>query len=202
MNNAGYMDGENGLDQDDNRREWLRITDNLLLEYWREGEDPSAGPTLSPQAADEAIKTFLTKPTTDLLAHIPGDEAEPVLAPWLMKIDWALELVLKAMARLQPGGFTVPRLTEVNLSAGGLGFPTTRLFRAGDILEIRLILPPFYPIRAQAQAIRLEPIAASPHEQALAAKFTRISLDDRERLIRHILSVQARHLRDREVNFY
>ncbi len=196
------MDDGNGHGLDDNRREWLRIADSLLLEYWLEGEDPSAGPTLSPQAADEAIKAFLAKPTTDLLARIPGDEAEPVLAPWLMKIDWALELVLKAMVRLQPGGFTIPRLTEVNISAGGLGFPTTRPFREEDILEIRLILPPFHPIQAKAEVIRLEPIAASPQEQALAVRFTRISLDDRERLIRHILTVQARQLREREVNFF
>lgn len=178
----------------ENRREWLRLDERLLFEYWPVGEESvSSSDGLAP-AGDAEIAEFLSKPTTDLLARLPVQESEPVLAPWLMKIDYVLTLVLKTLLRLHPEGVPLPRLTDVNISAGGLSFPSTRSFGPGELVDVRLILPPFTPIHARAEVIRVtaDQVASG---LLVAVKFVDISPDDQERLIKHILSVQAKRVR-------
>ena len=64
----------------DDRREWLRIDDTLLLEYRVVGE-PYV-PTSVPDAAavEETITTFISKPTNDLLAFAQLHEGEALRA--------------------------------------------------------------------------------------------------------------------------
>jgi hypothetical protein len=193
----------------DDRRELLRIDDRLLLECRRAGEaSESAAARPSEPQTDEAIKAFLSRPTADLLSRAATqgpdhqDPMESMLVPWLMKIDWALELMLKAAARANPQGLALPRLTEVNLSGGGICFDTDRRFGENDILELRLILPPFVPIRSTAEVTRVTPVrgeggAGAAERFTVAAHFTSIGSEDRERLIRHILRLQADRIRSR-----
>lgn len=196
----------------DDRRELLRIDDRLLLECRRAGEvsEPAAAGPSEPQT-DEAIKAFLSRPTADLLSRAAAqgpdhqDPMESLLVPWLMKIDWALELILKAAARATPQGLALPQLTEVNLSGGGICFDTERRFGEHDILELRLILPPFVPIRSTAEVTRVTPArleggAGQAERFTVAAHFTSISSEDRERLIRHILRLQADRIRQRHTS--
>lgn len=192
------MEPDTNFFMTDNRREWLRIDDRLLMEYWRVGEGPSPVGPGAAQSTEKAVTDFVTKPTSDLLASTPCEEAEPVLVPWLKKIDWVLELLLKGIVQVAPHGISMPQLTEVNISAGGVSFQSPRRFEEGDLLEIRLILPPFSPIQAKAEVIRSDAGSVSG-EFSIAVKFTDLSQDEQERLIRHILSVQARQLRNRQV---
>jgi c-di-GMP-binding flagellar brake protein YcgR len=120
------------------------------------------------------------------------------LAPWLLKIDWTLELMLKTLRRLSKDGVSIPQLTDVNISAAGVRFHTGQPFAEGDRLALQLILPPFTPIRTIAQVTRVLP-GHSPDERELATQFVEINEDDRERLIRHILQVEAERLRARRV---
>jgi c-di-GMP-binding flagellar brake protein YcgR len=119
----------------------------------------------------------------------------PVL-PWIMKVDYLLEVLLNSLVMIAPSSVAMARLTDVNLSGGGVGFVSSREFAAGDRLSIKMILPPFTPIHAVAQVIRSTP---DPERQGwiLATEFIEISANDQEHLIRHIIHTQAEHLRAR-----
>ncbi len=202
------MEHHTGLDQydadrlgvgfGDERRESLRIDDRLLLDYRLEGESDQAAVSKRARVTDEAIATFFAKPTSDLLTHGNAGDGEAQLAQWLMKIDWALEMILKTLARMSPDGIPLPSLTEVNISAGGLRFVTTRAFREADMLDISVVLPPFTPIGAKAEIIRVTPEGTDGRRFEIAARFVHISAEDRERLIRHVLLLQAERIRSRQ----
>ncbi|MES4786804.1 MAG: hypothetical protein C4294_14355, partial [Nitrospiraceae bacterium] len=113
---------------------------------------------LSEQETAEAITTFLAQSTQDLLAHDQAGEGESLLVPWLRKIDWVLELMLHTLVRLSGEGLAMPQLTDVNISGEGISFNTARCFQEGDHLDLRLILPPFTPIQAVVEAIRVSPL--------------------------------------------
>nr|MBI3614273.1 PilZ domain-containing protein [Nitrospirota bacterium] len=199
---------------EDDRRELLRIDDRLLVEYWPVGEAPDSVESRSLPQVDEAITAFIARPTADLLARAASQEAdvatlmEARLAPWLMKVDWALELILKTVARMSPQGLAIPCLTEVNISGGGICFETPRRFEAGAQLELRIILPPFVPISAVGDVVRVIPVRRGASDAAsrggsgrfsTAARFASITSEGRESLIRHILHLQAERLRARHM---
>jgi hypothetical protein len=188
---------------DDERRNCFRIDDRLLLEYWLEGESGPSAPQDDPRSLDEAIRAFMGSTAESFskdvheIAHEAG--AGSLVMPQLMKIDWALEIILKALARISPEAITLPRLTYVNISGNGICFDSPRSFRRGDGLEMRLILPPFIPVQLKAEVVRVQAWGEDLPGYLVAGRFTAISHDDRERLIRHILHLQAKRLRGRRM---
>lgn len=180
------------------RREWLRIEDRLLLEYRRVDETSDAMNAYLPPATEDTITTAVSKPTLDLL--IRGGEAfagSPLL-PWVSKIDWMLETILKSLVKSHPGSVSIARLTEVDISAGGLGFDTPRRFEADDVLAVKCILPPFSMIETTARIIRVTPLNTDPAQFHVATQFIELGADEQELIIRHILQVQAERLRARK----
>ena len=179
------------------RREWLRIDDRILLEYALAGEPLDSQHHDLPPVTEEAIATAVSKPTLDLLSRAGATLAESPLLPWVSKIDWMLETILKSLAKIQPGSVSIARLVEVNISAGGIGFVTPRRFEQGDVLAVRLILPPFTLIQTTAKVIR---VTGGPGATGvrLATQFENLAPDDQEHIIRHILQVQAERLRARK----
>lgn len=182
----------------DERRDSLRIDDELLLDYRLEGEPDQTAISSRERISDDDIATFFAKPTADLLSHQHVVDGDGKLAQWLMKIDWALEMILKTLARLSPGGVQLPSMAEVNLSGGGLRFASARNFQESDVLDINLILPPFTPITVKAEVTRVTQEGGESHRFHVAARFVSIASEDRERLIRHILLLQAERIRARQ----
>ena len=182
----------------EDRREWLRIDDNLLLEYRMLDESAELPAPVSEPVTDEVIAAAVGKPTAELLAHSGGGLAESSLTPWMMKVDWLLEVLLKTLAKAHPGCMDIARVTAVNISGGGVSFVSARQFKAGDRLALKIILPPFTPIQTVVKVIRSLP---DPQGQgvALATEFVDLNADDQEHLIRHILRTQAERLRARRV---
>lgn len=182
----------------EDRREWLRIDDNLLLEYRMLDESAELPAPVSEPVTDEVIAAAVGKPTAELLAHSGGVLADSSLTPWMMKVDWLLEVLLKTLAKAHPGCMDIARVTAVNISGGGVSFVSTRQFKAGDRLAMKIILPPFTPIQTVVKVIRSLP---DPQGQgvALATEFVDLNADDQEHLIRHILRTQAERLRARRV---
>jgi hypothetical protein len=180
----------------DDRREWLRIDDRLLLEYRLAGEPPETPLPAELRATEESVTAAIAKPTTDLLARSGEALQDSLLVPWLKKIDWLLELTLKTLATTHPQGVAMARVTEVNLSGGGVSFMAQRNLEVGQDLVVKLILPPFTPIVTIARVIRVRPSRRGDGFE-IATQFTSISPDDQESLIRHILTTQAERLRAR-----
>lgn len=180
----------------DERREWIRIEDNLLLEYRLHNDPVELPPPGLPPVTQEMIAAAVGKPTADLLARNGEILAGSPILPWIMKVDWLLEVMLKAMAAQHPESLDIARVTTVNISGGGIGFVSPRSFSTGDRLAIKLILPPFTPVHTMAKVIRSAP-HADGHGYVIAAQFQDLSADDQEHVIRHIIQTQAERLRAR-----
>ena len=180
----------------DERREWIRIDDRVLLEY-RLLTDPEEGPPPGfPPVSQEALASVIAKPTADLLLRNGEQLAESPLLPWIMKVDWLLEVIVKALAKMQPEGIAIAQVADVTLSGGGIGFLSPQKFAVDDMLQLKIILSPFTPIHTTARVIRS--IQAKDGVQYdIATEFIQLSPDDQEHLIRHIIQTQAERLRGR-----
>lgn len=184
--------------KNEERREWLRIDDRLLLEYRRADEPVEAMNRYLPPATEDTIATAVSKPTIDLLVRAGETFASSPLLPWVSKIDWMLETILKSLVKSHPGSVAIARLTDVDISAGGLGFDTPRQFRTEDLLVLKMILPPFSMIEATARIIRVTPAERDSTGYHVATQFVELGGDEQELIIRHILQVQAERLRARK----
>lgn len=180
----------------DERREWIRIDDQVLLEY-RLLTDPvdRPPPALGP-VTQEVIAAAVNKPTADLLVRAGELLGGSPLLPWIRKVDWLLEIILKALAAQQPDAMSIARVTRVNISGGGISFSAPCAFAAGDSLALTLVLPPFTPIHTVAKVIRTTP-EAEGRGFVVATQFQDLASDDQESIIRHIIHTQAERLRAR-----
>lgn len=180
----------------DERREWIRIDDRVLLEY-RLVTDQAEGPTPGvPPVSNEAITAAIAKPTSDLLFRSGEQLAQSPLLPWIMKVDWLLEIMVKTLAKMHPEGIPIAQVADVTLSGGGIGFFSPRKFAVDDMLRLKIILPPFTPIHTTARVIR-STLAKDGIQYDIASEYTDLSPDDQEHLIRHIIQTQAERLRGR-----
>jgi hypothetical protein len=180
----------------DERREWLRIDDRVLMEYRLLMESSHTLPVEVGAPTADMISTVVGKPTAELLAR-SGDSlvGSPVL-PWIMKVDYLLEVILNALAVSRPDSVAMARPMDVNLSGGGVSFVSDRELSTGDHLALKLILPPFILIKTTVRVIRAMPQAGG-QGYAIATEFVDLKPDDQEHLIRHILQAQAGQLRAR-----
>jgi hypothetical protein len=187
---------QSGTNLSDERREWLRIDDRVLIEYQliTDGEDVPM-PGMLP-ASNQAIAAAIQKPAADFFTQHGEDLAHSPLLPWMMKVDWLLEVIVKTLAEMHPGGVPIAQVADVQLSGGGISFISPRHFAVGDKLRLKVVLPPFTPIETTAQVIRSMPAKDNlGHE--IATEFVGLSPNDQEHLIRHILHTQAERLRAR-----
>ena len=95
-----------------------------------------------PRRATGPVHTLIAEPTADIVAHADRPELA-ALMPWMVKIDWMLELVFYTLGDMATHRLSIPRLTDVNLSGSGICFQTSRRLDPGDVLAVELILPPF-----------------------------------------------------------
>ena len=180
----------------DERREWIRIDDRVLLEYRLVTESAEAPTPGIPAVSDQAITAVIAKPTADLLLRSREQLAQSPLLPWIMKVDWLLEVIVKTLAKMQPEGIAIAQVADVTLSGGGIGFLSPRSFAVDDMLSLKVILSPFIPIHTTARVIRSAQ-AKDGVNYDIATEFIHLNPDDQEHLIRHIIQMQAERLRGR-----
>ncbi|MBX3318602.1 MAG: PilZ domain-containing protein [Nitrospira sp.] len=180
----------------DERREWIRIDDRILMEYRIVTESGNALPVTAALPTAQSISEAVAKPTAELLARSGESVMASPMLPWIMKVDYLLEVILNSLAASRPETVNIARLTDVNLSGGGVGFAASQEFVSGDHLMLKLILPPFTPIQTTVRVIRSEPLTQGQGFM-IATEFIDLKPDDQEHLIRHILQTQAERLRSR-----
>lgn len=156
----------------------------------------AAVPIEATNATPEMISAVVTQPTVDLFARAGESLIDSPVLPWIMKVDYLLEVILNSLAISHPTSVTMARPMDVNLSGGGVGFVASREFTAGEQLAIKIILPPFRLIQALTKVVRSVP-QADGQGFAIATEFIDLKADDQEHLIRHILHTQAERLRAR-----
>lgn len=180
----------------DERREWLRIDDRVLLEYRLITDQEDAPVPVMLPASNQAIADAVQKPAADFFAQQGEALAHSPLLPWMMKVDWLLEVIVKTLAGMHPGGVPIAQVADVQLSGGGISFISPRHFAVGDMLRLKVVLPPFTPIDTTAQVIRSMQAKDRPGHD-IATEFIGLSPNDQEALIRHVLQTQAEQLRAR-----
>lgn len=82
----------------------------------------------------------------------------------------------------------------VNLSAGGIGVVVNKTFPVNEILSCTLLLPGQVLFKAALEVLRVDPVTYPPNTYRLHGRFIKITAQDRELLIRHILQFQRDHL--------
>lgn len=101
--------------------------------------------------------------------------------------------------RIQPEtDSTEGELTEksVNISGGGIGVTVTELYKPGEVLSLTLLLPGQVIFKSYIEVLRLDPIPYPGWTYRLHARFVRMTTQNREILIRHIVRFQRDHLQE------
>lgn len=83
---------------------------------------------------------------------------------------------------------------SVNISGGGIGVTVTAAYKPDEILSLTLILPDKVIFKAYAEVLRLDPLPYQVGSYRLHARFVRMTMQNQELLIRHILRFQRDHL--------
>lgn len=93
----------------------------------------------------------------------------------------------------------LPQPIRVNLSVGGMGLVADRPLKVGTCLSLTLFLPSAPPIRTNAKVVRDIPASGDLPIARIGVQFTAMDEKDRERLTRHIFSLQMEQRRSRYV---
>ena len=83
---------------------------------------------------------------------------------------------------------------SVNISGGGISVTVNVAYRPDDVLSITLILPDQLIFRTYAEVLWLDPLPYHAGTYRLHARFVRMTTQNQELLIRHILGFQRSRL--------
>lgn len=83
---------------------------------------------------------------------------------------------------------------SVNISGGGIGLTVNVVYNPDEVLSLTLILPDQVIFKASAKVLRLDPIPHRVNTYRLHTRFVRMTTQNQELLIRHILRLQRDHL--------
>ncbi|BAZ94989.1 hypothetical protein TspCOW1_32000 [Thiohalobacter sp. COW1] len=186
----------------DDRREYFRLDDEVLLDYARVDETQIAA--LRERIFDRIVDrftvaaTFATSSRTMSRILSSFSAGQPDLARYLKMMDQKLNQLARlfVIEEMNAGEHSV---TQVNLSAGGLVFPSTTEFSPDDMLQLRLaLLPAMTGILAIVRVIYCERSAQGnglPWQVAVEYEYIRES--DRDLIASHIMAREAERLRER-----
>ncbi len=83
---------------------------------------------------------------------------------------------------------------SVNISGGGIGVIVNVAYRPDDVLSLSLILPDQVIFKTYAEVLWLDPLPHQVSTYRLHARFIRMSTQNQELLIRHVLHFQRSRL--------
>ena len=83
---------------------------------------------------------------------------------------------------------------SVNISGGGIGVTVNVAYKPDEVLSLTLILPDQVIFKVYAEVLWLDPVPHHVDTYRLHARFVRMTTQNQELLIRHILHFQRDHL--------
>ncbi len=83
---------------------------------------------------------------------------------------------------------------SVNISGGGIGVTVNVVYNPDEILSLTLVLPGQVIFKTYAEVLWLDPLPYQINTYRLHARFVRMTTQNQELLIRHILGFQRSHL--------
>ena len=185
----------------EDRREYFRLDDEVLLDYTRVDEEQLAG--LRERIYDRSVDRFRVAATfatssRSMSRTLSGfSTSQPDLARYLKQLDQKLNQLARLFV-IEEMNATEHAVIRVNLSAGGLVFPSATEFSPGDLLQIRLaLLPAMTGILSVARVVYCERSTDSsglPWQVAVEYHYIRES--DRDLICSHMMSREAEQLRE------
>jgi hypothetical protein len=118
-----------------------------------------------------------------------------ILAEWLQMINAKLDAVIRMMTVQREGFDTLP-FCHVNISGGGVQFPSKTPFSVNDILELKMILPMHQPLALYVYA-KVVNVDSRQDASILSVEF--VMMDDmiRDELIRFVFEREREILREK-----
>lgn len=190
------------LDEDDNRREFVRV-DDLLPFSWRRVSEEEMGDILRYFNKYRTFPLRQSSSVNRLLSSLDVSEklrlverTDPMLAKVLGQIDVKLNLLIRLFHPEQEERPLTP--TPVNLGGGGLAFWETKPeLQKGDAIEMRVALSAdaLASVECLGRVMRVAPPETPGGPSRVSCRFEPIVDTDRERLIQHIFKRQGELLR-------
>lgn len=189
------------MDRSQERREYFRIEDQVLLNVRAVDAEQAAGvreriddrvPDRFTVAANFAVNS---RAMTRLLHGLTSQS--PDVARFMRLMDNKVNHLARLFVLEEVESGQYPKL-GVNLSAGGLVFPSQREFTAGDELETRMVLyPSMTGILTLARVVHCDRLANQPGELPwqVAVEYIHIRESDRDLLCSHIINRETEILR-------
>lgn len=185
----------------DERREYFRIDDEVVLEYRLINEDEVEPlvERIQARVPDRFTAASSFAATSRQMAHLMHkvQSQSPELARCLQAIDQKLNLLAQLFVTEEIHIEEHPT-QEVNLSAGGIAFRSQQEIAPGSLLEMRIVLfPSLIGILNISRVIHCERVNDSNRQFAwqIAATYEHLRESDRELLVRHVMNKETRHLR-------
>jgi hypothetical protein len=166
----------------EDRREGVRVDDRVLLEYWLANE---ASP------GSERFRRFSQIPLSISPEAGDGAKLDPLVIQWMSKIEWTLDAILRTLEDQATARPNAARLMDVNVSGEGVRFLPDRPLATGDVVDLRMVLPPFVVVEARGEVLQMRSETGPESSQPVIVRFTDIAEENREKIIRYVVQRQA-----------
>ena len=194
------MTSDKGVDPQEERREFFRIDDSLLVSY-SVLEDGQRQRRLDEQAQGMEDRFTIMTRMQAISQHLSAslhriEQRDADVADYLKALDEKINLLGESFLAEETDLMDQPS-KPVNLSAGGLALDSSESLDLGTVVEIKLLLLPSYTgIVAFGEVVGVEKEDGNPaYPHRLRINFSHIRDADRDALIRHILRRQGQMLR-------
>ena len=186
------------MEKESNSRTHLRMDVMILLQYRKlSAEEYEEIEKTNPNdhKLNLSLQSFTLQPFLDdkdkeeETGHI-----DPFVTNALLDINIKLSLILSMLSGDKETSIFTKEPTEVNLSEGGIGFTIKEKVEAGEILELRMMLPafPIAIIRVWGKVVRVNP---QGNGYKVGIQYTKIKEEDQNIIVHHIFKKQRELLR-------
>lgn len=166
-----------------NRREYSRV--NAFVPF---------GVRLVSPEEQENLLSRISNQTAVELGGLPEIQ-DQALAEWLATINRKLDLLLNTLGAQKLGFDSLP-VRQINISGGGLSFPSKEPFNRGDVLEVMTVLAAGSSV---ALYIYGEVVAAERRNDGFEIGIKFVAMDDkiREEICRYVFERERQILREK-----
>jgi len=182
------------------RRQYYRIDDSGIFSYQvlnNSINDEQSKTEKSTSATFETIELFsqINQQMSVALGRINEHSAD--IAAYLKGLDKKVEL-LTQMFLFKESGHNIDSRRQINLSAGGLAFAADEKLKQGTLIAMDMILSTdLLCLHLTGRVIQVSNNKDGDFPYRVSVGFTDISELEVDQIIKHIMRMQSKHLREK-----
>lgn len=195
------MENQDSKNRTEERREYFRIDDDVLLSVQLIDQDDVT--RIADCIADRIPDRFTVAANFAVNSRAMGrllqsfTSSSPDAARYMRLMDQKVNQLARLFVLEEVERGEYPKL-NVNLSAGGIVFPSNIEYAKGQLVELRLVLyPEMTGILTVSRVVYCERLATTPGDfpWQVAVEYVHIRESDRDLLCSHIMSRETELLR-------